>query len=110
MPTFGLLIDYEFCIGCHVCELACKQEHDLPVGKWGIKVAQSGPMKLDGDRWSLDYIPIPTELCDLCQTRVKKGRKPACVAHCQTGVMRFGTLEELAGFMKLKPNTVLYSR
>ena len=27
MPKYGLLIDYDFCIGCHVCEVACKQEH-----------------------------------------------------------------------------------
>ena len=26
---YGLLIDYEYCSGCHACETACKMEHDL---------------------------------------------------------------------------------
>ena len=38
MARNGLLIDYEYCTGCHTCEVACKQEHNYPVGKWGIKV------------------------------------------------------------------------
>ena len=109
MPRYGLLIDYEFCTGCHTCELACKQEHDLPVGKCGIKVMQSGPMELGPDRWSFDYIPFPNELCDLCHNRVKKGRQPSCVTHCQEGVMKFGTVDELAEFMALKPKTVLFA-
>ncbi len=109
MPRYGLLIDYEFCTGCHTCELACKQEHDLPVGKWGIKVMQSGPMELGPERWSFNYIPVPNELCDLCRIRVKKGRQPSCVTHCQEGVMKFGTVDELAEFMALKPKTVLFA-
>ena len=108
MSKHGLLIDYEFCFGCHTCELACKQEHNLPIGKWGIKIAESGPMQIDGDRWSYDYVPIPTELCDLCQERVKKGKQPACVKHCQAGVMKFGTIDELSKFMELKTKTVLF--
>ena len=32
MPKYGLLIDYEFCVGCHACEIACKQEHNRPRG------------------------------------------------------------------------------
>ncbi len=109
MPRYGLLIDYEFCTGCHTCELACKQEHDLPVGKWGIKVMQSGPMEMEPEMWSFNYIPVPNELCDLCRTRVKKGRQPSCVTHCQEGVMKFGTVDELAEFMALKPKTVLFA-
>jgi len=43
MARNGLLIDYEYCTGCHTCEVACKQELDLPVGKWGIKLLEDGP-------------------------------------------------------------------
>ena len=109
MARYGLLIDYEFCFGCHACELACKQEHDFPVGKFGIKVAQSGPMQIDEDRWCFDYVPIPTDLCDFCQDRVKKGKQPSCVKHCQGGVMKFGTLDELAKYMELKPKLALFT-
>ncbi len=107
MSRYGLLIDYEFCFGCHACELACKQEHDLPVGKFGIKVTQTGPMQIDEDTWCYDHIPIPTDLCDLCRDRVNRGIQPACVKHCQGGVMKFGTVNELSQFMELKPKTVL---
>jgi Fe-S-cluster-containing dehydrogenase component len=108
MSRFGLLIDYEFCIGCHTCEMACKQENSFGVGKTGIKLTEIGPTPIGPDKWGLDYLPVPTDLCDLCAARVAKGKKPACVSHCQTGVMKFAPVKELAEFMELKPKTVLF--
>src|SRR5262245_6134870 len=32
MPKFGFLIDNRKCIGCHACTVACKSEHQVPVG------------------------------------------------------------------------------
>jgi Fe-S-cluster-containing dehydrogenase component/formate-dependent nitrite reductase membrane component NrfD len=32
MAKFGFLIDDRKCIGCHACTVACKQEHDVPLG------------------------------------------------------------------------------
>lgn len=32
MPTFGFLIDNRKCIGCHACTVACKSEHQAPIG------------------------------------------------------------------------------
>ncbi|MGV8083076.1 MAG: 4Fe-4S dicluster domain-containing protein [Coriobacteriia bacterium] len=92
----GLLIDYEYCSGCHSCEMACKNEHDIPLGKWGIKVLEDGPWKLPDGNWHWDYMPVPTEICDLCQDRVAQGQEPSCVQHCQAKVMQYGTIEELA--------------
>ncbi len=109
MARFGLLIDYQFCTGCHSCEIACKQEHDLPEGQWGIRILQSGPMQYAEDKWTFDYIPVPTDLCDLCKERVGNGFQPACVRHCQAGVMKYGTVKELAEYMELKPKTVLFA-
>ena len=37
---YGLYVDYEWCSGCHACELACKQEHDLKTDEWGIRVVE----------------------------------------------------------------------
>ena len=108
MTRYGLLIDYEFCTGCHTCELACKQEHAFGAGKIGIKVSEVGPFEIGFDKWGLDYVPLPTDLCDLCSKRVKKGKKPACVAHCQAGVMKFAPVKELAEFMELKGKTALF--
>jgi Fe-S-cluster-containing dehydrogenase component/formate-dependent nitrite reductase membrane component NrfD len=32
MPKFGFVIDHRKCIGCHACTVACKSEHQVPVG------------------------------------------------------------------------------
>lgn len=109
MARYGLLIDYEFCTGCHTCEIVCKETHGLPVGRWGIKLCLIGPMPRTGDKWTFDFIPVPTDLCDLCQERVQGGLQPACVRHCQAGIMKFGTIEELARYMEVKPRTVLFA-
>lgn len=107
---YGLLIDYEFCTDCHTCEIACQKELGLPVGEWGIKVLEYGPVKLPGDKWEWTYLPLPTSRCDLCADRVSEGRLPTCVHHCQSGVMYYGKLEELVERLSMKPTQVLYSR
>jgi Fe-S-cluster-containing dehydrogenase component len=111
MKRKGLLIDYQYCSGCHTCAVACKQEHSYPAGKWGIKVEEKvflDPDKPDSVR--IDYIPFPTEYCDLCVQRTAQGEKPSCVKHCQTWCMYYGTIEELSKLMEDKPRAVLYSR
>ena len=40
MAKNGLLINYNYCTGCHSCKVACQQEHDFPAGKNGIKVTE----------------------------------------------------------------------
>jgi len=93
---YGLPIDYDYCTGCHTCEVACKKEKDLPVGQWGIKVLQDGPRKLEDGSWEYRYIPVPSFfLCDLCEDRVKEGKLPACVHHCQSQVMAYVSVDEL---------------
>ncbi len=109
MARNGLLIDYEYCTGCHSCEVACQMEHNFPVGKWGIQLAEIGPWQISENKWQYTYIPVPTELCSLCRTRVTAGKEPACVHHCQADVMRFGPVEELAKEMEGKSHLVLFA-
>lgn len=114
MPKYGLLIDLEYCSGCQSCEVACKAEHDFPVGKWGIRVFEDGPWALDGDggkstkTWNWNKVPVPTNLCDLCEDRVNAGKEPSCVHHCLADCMKFGTIEELATELAAKPQQVLW--
>lgn len=97
MATYGLLIDYDYCCGCHTCEVACQKEHGLAAETWGIKLSQTGPFPAGDDKRTIfNFVPVPTELCDLCAERTGKGKLPTCVHHCQTNCMSFGTLEELA--------------
>ena len=96
MKKQALLIDYEYCTGCHTCEVACQQEHGFEPTKLGIEIKQIGPTYLGNRKWQYDYIPTPTAFCDLCSDRVSKGKKPSCVHHCQSNCMEYGTVEELA--------------
>ena len=107
MARNGLLIDYEYCTGCHSCEVACKQEHNYPAGKWGIKVNEF--ITEGSDKLRIDYVPFPTESCDLCAAKTKRGEKPACVKHCQAWCMYYGPVTELAKAMENKPRSVLYA-
>ena len=108
MSRYGILIDYEFCSNCHTCEIVCKEELNIPAGKWGIKVYEVGPWNIEGDRWQLTYVPIPTDMCNLCEHRVSAGKLPACVHSCYTGVMEYGPVEELAKKLKDKSRQVLF--
>jgi anaerobic dimethyl sulfoxide reductase subunit B (iron-sulfur subunit) len=109
MASYGLLIDYEYCSGCHSCEVACKQEHGFPVGKHGIRLYSDGPWQINERKTNWNKIPVPTDLCDLCADRVAQGRKPSCVHHCLCDVMRFGPLDELAIELARKDKQVLFA-
>ncbi len=51
---YALIVKTADCIGCSACEVACKQEHDLPVGPRWIKVSADDPREIDG-RLQLRY-------------------------------------------------------
>jgi Fe-S-cluster-containing dehydrogenase component len=105
--TYGLLIDYEYCTGCHACEVACKQEYNHPPGQGGIKVMEM-LQELPHGKMYLTYIPFPTELCILCAPRIRKGEQPACVKHCMANCMTFGDVEDLSEEVSKKPRQVLW--
>ena len=100
MATYGLLIDTEWCTGCHTCEIACQMEHKLPEGQTGILVQEIGPWEIGEGKWQLSYLPTLTSQCTSCAERVAKGRLPTCVQHCQARCMEHGPVEELAKKME----------
>ncbi|MFA6808512.1 MAG: 4Fe-4S dicluster domain-containing protein [Eubacteriales bacterium] len=109
MAKYGILIDYDWCTGCHSCEVACQMELGLPVGQYGIKIAELGPWEYAPDKWQLSYIPMFTNQCTLCGARVQKGKEPSCVQHCQAKCMKFGKLEELQKSLVDHPKQVLFA-
>ncbi|MBN2319598.1 MAG: FAD-dependent oxidoreductase [Acidobacteria bacterium] len=44
MGKVSLIFSQTDCCGCHTCEVACKQEHGLPVGPRLIKVLERAPL------------------------------------------------------------------
>lgn len=73
MSQLALLIDHELCFNCKACEVACKQENDVPYGiKW-ISVIPVGPKKV-GDNLIAEFLPITCSHCS----------KPPCAEVCPT--------------------------
>ena len=66
-----LLADIDLCIGCFACEVACKQEHNLPRGPRLMKVVQAGPKEIGG-KLVMDFIPMHCRHCE----------KPPCIESC----------------------------
>ncbi|MDR0350823.1 MAG: hypothetical protein LBH64_04645 [Coriobacteriales bacterium] len=97
--TKGILINYEYCTGCHSCEVACKKYNELAKGDFGIKLTETGPHKYTSGtpegKWEWTWLPVLTKACGGCLDRVEKGKMPMCVQHCQAWCMYYGELEEL---------------
>jgi Fe-S-cluster-containing dehydrogenase component len=107
MAKNGLLFEYQYCTGCHSCEVACQQEHNYPAGKFGITVTEHVLETLNG--MTIYYLPFPTDLCNLCAHRTKHGQKPSCVKHCLASCIHYGPTDQLAQEMEKRPKTVLYA-
>ena len=101
MAKKGLMIDYYLCTGCHSCEVSCKLEKKLDTGVYGIKLndGDADAWQIDDETWEYKWIPVPTQLCDLCAERVEEGKQPACVLQCCAHCMHYGDLDELAKMM-----------
>lgn len=65
---FGLRIKKGECVGCHACEVACKQEHDLPPGADRIRILEKIPR----------FEPIYCRHCF----------RPPCLESCPTGAIK----------------------
>ena len=106
----GILVDYEFCTGCHTCEIACATSHDLPNDRAGVVLHHEGAWEISGDRWQDTYLPVFTDVCDKCAggTAAHDG-VPMCVHHCQADVLRVGTLADLSAELARKPKQLLFA-
>lgn len=69
-----LIVDLDRCIGCHACEVACKNEHDVALGVYWNWVRQIGPM---GEFPDLHQYWLPLQ-CQQCENA-------PCIEVCPTG-------------------------
>jgi Fe-S-cluster-containing dehydrogenase component/formate-dependent nitrite reductase membrane component NrfD len=62
MPNYGFAIDLRKCIGCHACSIACKAEHEIPVGvnRCWVKTVEKGVFP-DTRRF---FFPVLCNQCD----------------------------------------------
>ncbi len=68
-----VVIDAEKCIGCRSCEFICP---------WGVPIYREDLGKV--------------VKCDMCLSRQKLGKVPACVETCPTQALVFGSREEFS--------------
>ena len=47
MDKVFLRFDKKNCVGCHTCEVACKQEHGLGVGPRLVRIMLSAKMEVE---------------------------------------------------------------
>jgi Fe-S-cluster-containing dehydrogenase component/formate-dependent nitrite reductase membrane component NrfD len=75
MPTYGFAIDLRKCIGCHACTIACKAEHEIPIGvnRCWVKTVEKGTFP-DTRRF---FFPV---LCNQCSDA-------PCVRICPTNAL-----------------------
>ena len=50
---------------------------------------------MDNGKTAWDYLPIPTDLCDLCVDRRAKGEQAACELVCQCKSIFVGNWDEM---------------
>jgi Fe-S-cluster-containing dehydrogenase component/formate-dependent nitrite reductase membrane component NrfD len=75
VPNYGFVIDLKKCIGCHACTIACKAEHDIPVGvnRCWVKTVERGSFP-DTQRL---FLPV---LCNQCE-------EAPCMNICPTSAL-----------------------
>jgi len=106
MDKVSLVVLQDDCVGCHACEVACKQEHGLDVGPRLIRVIEKPPVHIPvychhcakppcrdvcpADAISRDdrgLVLVDEELCIGCK---------ACLEACPFGAMQFDEVTEVA--------------
>ena len=75
MANYGFAIDLRKCIGCHACSIACKSEHEIPIGvnRCWVKTVEKGSFP-DTKRF---FFPV---LCNQCDDA-------PCVSICPTNTL-----------------------
>ena len=74
MAHYAIVVDLDRCIGCHGCEIACKNENNIALGEYWNKVVERGPF---GEYPDLEMYFLPT-MCQQCADA-------PCVHVCPTG-------------------------
>jgi len=106
MEKVSMVFRKKNCMGCHACEVACKQEHGLGVGPRLVQVLEKSP----------DYIPIYCHHCakapckEACPVEAISRNEQGivlidndlcigcreCVEACPFGAMQFDDNQEIA--------------
>ncbi len=111
---YVLIVNTDDCVGCNACEVACKQEHNLPVGPRWIRVYSDATHEIEGKQ-QLRYAVTHCVHCsrppckDVCPVGAISKRHDGivlideelcigckeCLTACPLGVMQFDEEKEV---------------
>jgi len=87
-----VLIDYDKCMGCRYCVIACpygaRYFNGNTTGYFGAELTPYEETKYQ--KHSVGVV----EKCTFCIDRIEKGKQPLCVETCMTKARYFGDLED----------------
>ena len=106
MKEITLVFDKNNCMGCHACEIACKQEHSLDVGPRLVQIIEKSPY----------FIPIYCRHCveasceEVCPVEAISRNNQGivlinndlcigckeCIEACPFGAMQFNDIKGIA--------------
>ena len=92
-PDGIVVIDYNWCIGCRFCVVACPYF----ARRFNFSAPNVPPDRINPNQGYLSNRPRfkgVVEKCTFCLQRVRRGRYPACVEVCPTGARKFGDLRD----------------
>ncbi|MFC1908355.1 4Fe-4S dicluster domain-containing protein [Chloroflexota bacterium] len=112
---YTIAVNTSDCVGCSACEVACKQEHNLPIGPRWIRVYPDSPREIEG-KLQLRYIVTHCMHCsqppckDACPVEAIYKREDGivvfneklcigckdCIDACPLGVVQFDSAKGVA--------------
>jgi len=92
-----VLVDYEKCIGCHACTIACPYQVRFFIEDTD-SIYPNGPTPYEENLYKSKKYPKfqrgTNSKCTFCVDRVEAGRDPACVESCPAEAMKFGDTDD----------------
>lgn len=104
-------IDYDECVGCRYCVVACPYGARTFTGKWtdyftGKDQPSSKYAEYSRKKWLEECDKGVVTKCNFCSERLEEGKNPACVDACPAEARTFGDLDdsdsEVSGLIRKK--------
>lgn len=109
-PDGLVVIDYDWCIGCRYCQVACPYE----ARHFNFTTPNVPKEEMNPNQSYLSNRIRPKgvmEKCTYCLHRTREGKNPACLEACPTGARKFGNIldpeSEVSKILKTKHVFVL---